>query len=294
MRRALVLLVALVACLLPAAPALAPAAPYPPAEDELEFYEEQKDVIFALTAEGFTVEVLAEDNDGDQTASLSISRDGLLAEYIAPATITEHRVVAKFGSLGELNFQFKPRKCRGGLALTGTFTFTGENGYVHVDTDHAEGSFTEQAYTACGPRGPIKPVRINAVSTDVHLEATAGSWKHGTARAVEVDEYRTRSGGRGVTISGFLREEREGMILGRGAILTARGGAFRRNLKAGTATLTPPAPFSGSATLKPRAGGKGVWEGSLQVPVLDGGEPIVFTGPQFKASLERREPEIDE
>lgn len=257
------------------------------------YYEEQEDVIFGLEVEGFTVSVFAEDNDGDQTASLTISRDGLTSEYIAPATLTDHSVVAKFGILGAVNFRFKPkkatRKCHGGLTFTGTFTFTGENGYVHIDADHAEGGGLEQVYSGCGgTRG--EPPRAGVVATGVYLEAISGSWKHGTARKVGAAEYRTRGGRRSVNISGFVREEREGMIVGRGATVTADSSAFRRNLKAGTATLRPPAPFVGSATLKPGHGGKGIWEGSLQLSILDGGEPIVFTGPDFSGRLYEEEP----
>lgn len=91
------------------------------------FYEEEKDVIFSLETGGFMVEVIGEDNDGDQSAIITISRHGLsrgglLAEYIAPATLTDHSLTATFGALGELNFEFKPRKCHGGLTFSGAFT----------------------------------------------------------------------------------------------------------------------------------------------------------------------------
>jgi hypothetical protein len=276
------------------------AAPQPPAEEEeegvLEFEEDLEGVDFHLIAEGFEISVIVTENDGDVTASMSVTRDGILAAYLVPATLTDHSVAAKFGSLGEFNLAFDPKKAAGKcrrLLFTGSFTFAGENGYVHVDADHARGSFAEQTYFGC-VFGSNAGSATFVKGTGFHLEALAGSWKHGTARRVLVDEYRRRNGRRGESIYGFQREEREGMIFGRGATATGDATAFRRNLKAGTATLTPPAPFTGSATLRPGPGGKGIWEGSLQLPVLDGGEPIVFTGPQFKASLEKREPEIAE
>jgi hypothetical protein len=289
MRRALVLVSVLAAWLLLAAPALAPAAPRAPRPQP----EDQEDVIFGLEAEGFTVSVFVEDNDGDQTASLSISRDELVSSYVVPAKLTENSVKARFGSLGSLDFRFKPKKatskCGGGLIFTGTFRFTGENGYIHVDADRAEGAGLEQVYSPCpGTFGPAP--KLNVVSTGVYLEAIAGSWKHGTARKVEAAEYTTRGGHRSVNVSGFVREEREGMIVGRGATVTAGASAFRHNLKAGTATLSPPAPFVGSATLTPGRGGKGIWQGSLQIPVLGGGEPIDLTGPAFSARVYEEEP----
>jgi hypothetical protein len=251
---------------------------------------QQEAVVLALKVEGFWVEVLGEDNDGDQTATLIVSRGrlprgGPIAEYIAPATLTDHSLTAKFGSLGELNFEFKPRKCRGGLAFSGSFTFTGENGYVHIDADHAEGSFLEQIFTACGPLGPIKPGQVHRIVSTVHLEADTGSLEHGVARRVEAFEDRTEGGRRSVKISAFVGEEREGMTVARGAILRAPREAFRWNLKAGTATLRPPAPFSGSATLKPGPGSKGTWTGSLRVRDITGGPPIELAGPTFHAHL---------
>jgi hypothetical protein len=286
MRRALVLALAFAACL--SATGLAAATAAAP-----RYYEEEENVIFGFTTEGFDVSVFAEDNDGTQTAALTFSRDGLVAEYLVPAKLTDHSLKARFGSLGKLNFRFKPKKpkgkCYAGLSFTGTFTFTGENRYVQIDTDHAEGAGLDQVYSSCeGSRGPVPTVV--SVSTGDYLEAIAGSWKHGTARRVEVTEYRTRGGHRTVQISGFVREEREGMILGEGATVSAPAAAFPHNMKAGTATLTPPAPFTGSATLKPGRGGKGIWEGTLQVPSLRGGEPIVLTGPDFSGRVYQEQP----
>ena len=54
------------------------------------------------------------------------------------------------------------------------------------------------------------------------------------------------------------------MTVARGVQLAAGAGAFRWNLEKGTATLRPPAPFTGSATFT-RHGhdGHGAWKGSL-------------------------------
>lgn len=281
MRRALVLVSVFGAVLLGTGPTVAAAAPQP---------VEQEDVIFGLTAEGFRVEVFAEDNDGDQTAVLSVARDGLEAIYRVPATITDHSVVAKFGKRGRLNFHFQPRKCKGGLIFTGKFTFTGENGFIHIDADRATGSFFEQVYTACGPRGPVDPGKVRIVTaTGIRLEATAREPDHRGGRALEVTEYRTRGGHRSVDIAGFVTEKREGMSIGRGAIVSAPTSAFRRDVAAGTATVTPPAPFTGSATLT-RDGAESAWEGDLQVPLLGGGAPIVLTGPEFQTRLTQEQP----
>jgi len=283
MRRALVIAGVMLAGLLALSPGLAMAAPPPPEE---EFVEEKGDFTFTLPVEGFTVNVIAEDNDGDQTAYLLISRGGLLAEYVVPATITDDSLTATFGSLGELNFHFAPkkgkRKCRGELTFSGSFTFTGENGFIHVDADQAEGSTLGGAYAGC--TRPYEGIGLRQALDGVHLKAIAGSRTHGASRRVAVNEWRRRDGSRSAEVSAFLVGEAEGMREARGAIVRAGPAAFRRDLKAGTATLKPPGPFSGWARLVPGPGGKGTWEGSLTVPVL-GGEPIELTGPDFRARL---------
>lgn len=207
-----------------------------------------------------------------------------------PATITDDSVKAKFGDLGELNFGFGPkkgaRKCLGELTFTGSFTFTGENEYVHVDADEAEGGKVGGEFEGCN----LEEEEGGVIETaeEVHLEAIAGSFKRGTGRRVTVDEWRRRGGHREVEVTASQIEETEGMRIARGAILRAGPGAFRRNLMAGKATLKPPAPFTGWARLTPGRGGKGIWEGTLQVPTLSG-EPIALTGPSFRAHFVKEE-----
>jgi len=74
------------------------------------------------------------------------------------------------------------------------------------------------------------------------------------------------------------------MLVERGVQVMTRPGALRWDLAAGTAGLTPPAPFQGSAEFRRRPHGRSIWRGSLRVPLL-GGRPIHLTGGRFKASL---------
>ena len=278
----------MLAALLALAPALATAAPPPPEKEvplEEEFIEEKEDIVFSLSVEGFTVNVSAEEDNGDQAVTLSISRDGLTSAYLVPATVTDDSVRATFGGLGELNFHFGPkkglRKCLGVLTFTGNFIFTGENEYVHIDADEAEGAKVGGEFEPCGDIEDEEG-GIVAIDESVHLEAVAGSFKRGAGRRVTVDEWRVEGGRAIVEISASQIEEKEGMRIARGATLRARPGSFRPNVKAGTATLKPPAPFTGWARMTRGRGGKGIWEGTLRVPTLSG-KPIELTGPAFRA-----------
>lgn len=82
----------------------------------------------------------------------------------------------------------------------------------------------------------------------------------------------------------FQQEKVEGMLVARGAETAGPPRDFTWNLKAGTARIDPPAPFTGSAIFERRPGGHSVWRGSLRVPVL-GGQPFRLAGSDFQAQL---------
>lgn len=293
MRRALVLVGVLFVGLLVGAPALGAGAGR----------EVERELAFGLDVDGFTAGVFVSNNDGDVNATMIVGRGPQVAYYSTPAKVTAERVTARFGTLGELDYHFAPKQngkveCSGAeegeAVFEGTFEFTGENGYVHIEADHAEGSF--QIYPE--PKN-CQPNRLAALAAPYHpsysddgatLEASAGSPAKRMIREVTVfDEG--RHGRRRVIVFATLDEAREGMVVARGVQLTAGLGAFRWNLKAGTATLRPPAPFTGSATFT-RHGhhGHGTWKGSLAMPIL-GGEPVELAGREFRAFIHKGVPQ---
>ncbi len=293
MRRALVLAGVLFAGLLVAVPALAAGAGR----------EVERELAFGLDAEGFPVQVSVSNNDGDVSATIFLNRGPRVAYYTAPAKVTAKRVTARFGRLGELDYRFTPKRngsvdCNGAeegeAVFEGTFDFTGENGYVHIEAEHAEGSF--QIYPE--PRNcpqkrlarRVVPYRPSYSDEGATLNARAGSRAKGRIREVNVFDE-DRHGPHKVAVFATLAEEREGMTVARGVQLAAGSGAFRWNLETGTATLRPPAPFTGSATFT-RHGhdGHGTWKGSLGMPIL-GGEPVELAGGEFRAFIHKGVPQ---
>jgi len=299
MRRALVLAGVMLAGLLAMVSVLATAAPARLAEREVE-----RELIFAVPAEGgFHDAVWVTNNDGDISATLIIAKDQQVAYYSVPAKVTAKRVTARFGSLGELDFTFAPKRngstrCTGAeegeATFEGTFAFTGENEYVHLEADRAEGSF--QIYPepkGCRQTGRPRravPYRPSYSSEGVTLRAQAGSPQQGVIREVDVYD----AGGRGphrVGVSAVLAEEREGMSVQRGVSGPARSSAFSWSLAKGTATLRPPAPFTGSAHfVRQGNNGHGTWTGSLSMPIL-GGEPVELAGSAFRAFVHKGVPQ---
>jgi hypothetical protein len=261
--------------------------------------EVERDVAFGLDAEGFSVRVDVDNNDGDVNATIVLVRGSRVAYYSAPAKVTAERVTARFGSLGELDYRFTPKPngkvdCDGGeegeAVFEGSFVFTGENGYVHIDAPSAEGTFQiDPAPKGCSQARlarravPYSPVYGGKGAT---LEAKAGS--RGKGKTLEVTDFgEDKRGRRVVLVEGFLSEDREGVSVARGVQLITGSGAFRWNLERGIATLRPPAPFTGWATFTRRGNGRpGSWKGSLAMPVL-GGDLVKLAGREFRAALHK-------
>lgn len=265
--------------------------------------EVERELAFDLDVAGFSGNVFVSNNDGDVNATIVLSRGPRVAYYTASAKVTADRVTARFGSLGELDYRFAPKRngkveCTGSeqgeAVFEGSFDFTGENGYVHIEDDQAEGSF--QIYPEpknCAPQRlarRVVPYHPSYSDSGATLQARAVAPTKGRVREISVyDEG--RRGPHGVFVFAILAERREGITAARGMQLTAGPGTFRWNLKRGTATLRPPAPFTGSATFT-RHGhdGHGTWKGSLGMPIF-GGETVKLTGGAFRAFIHKGVPQ---
>jgi hypothetical protein len=265
--------------------------------------EVERELAFGMDVEGFSVGVFVSNNDGDVSATIILSRGAQVAYYTAPAKVTAERVTARFGSLGELDYRFTPKPngsvdCNGSeegeAVFEGTFNFTGENGYVHIEASQAEGSF--QIYPEpknCAAQRLARravPYHPSYSDSGATLQARAVAPARGRVRAISVYDG-GRRGPHAVFVFAVLAERREGVTAARGVQLTAGSGAFHWSLKRGTATLRPPAPFTGSAHFT-RHGhdGQGTWKGSLGMPIF-GGDAVEMAGGRFRAFIHRGVPQ---
>ncbi|HXF30021.1 MAG TPA: hypothetical protein VN522_00775 [Solirubrobacterales bacterium] len=293
MRRALVLASMFASALLAIGSAAASAA------------EIEREVGFELQVEGFDVDVFVTNNDGDVSAMLILVKGPQVAYYQVPAKVTAERVTARFGAFGELDYTFRPKgkgslECLGAsnteneAVLEGTFTFTGEEEYVHIDARRAEGAVhlypvpKQCAQTRRGRR--VVPYHPTYSDKGATLQAKTGLLDDGTAYEVSVydggDPRRHQIG-----IFAYFAERQEGVEIARGVQMSAPSSAFHWNLAAGTASLHPPAPFTGSAKFTRRGhDGHGTWTGSLAMPIL-GGEPVKVAGSAFSAFMHKGTPQ---
>jgi hypothetical protein len=302
MRRALVLVSVFAAALFGTGLTLAAATAAPPgvlAEIELNVDLDE------FRVDGFGIDATVIGFRHEVSATIVVRRGRQVAYYTAPATVSAERVTAHFGALGELDYRFVPQgsqepQCVGAgseepVALEGTFTFTGERGYVHVDAPHAEGSVTANpAPLGCPPPSAARTTSAARRVVPYHpvygrhgatLYAKSGSPGAGPLRQLEIVDGADKGRHR-LRITAFDSERVEGVTISRGVEMTAPSSAFQRNLTAGTATVRPPAPLTGAAHFARRADGPPAWTGSLRVPIF-GGDPVRLAGPGFRATLHK-------
>jgi hypothetical protein len=266
----------------------------------------QGEIEFKMRVNGFDVTVAGGENEGKQNVELTIVRRDQIAKYVVPAQITDSTVKARFGTLGELEYSFVPKEPAAGecfgangaqATFTGTFTFTGENEFIHIDADRATGTYTvDRPPSACSaPRSE----RASAAPRVTPFESYAGSGATlfavaGSPRA-QVRELNVADEGKGKkgAISAFLVESGEGMTVLRGAVRVLDARAFKWDFAAGTATVSPLAPFTGTARFTRRAGGHPLWTGSLRVAILGETKPVRMDGGAFRVVLHRGLPHND-
>ena len=199
---------------------------------------------------------------------MTIYRRHHFAEYGAPAQISESTVKAKFGNLGELDYSFAPEgqksaKCFGGAgskaSFTGTFTFTGENGFIHIDADHASGFYeVEPEPSGCPARRcrPTRPPHPRGPPATARRCSPEPSGRGRTGSAACGRWPWSGATGKQATVTAAFVEVHRGLSIVRGAEVNAPAHAFEWDFGTGTATLAPPAPFAGAATFTRAADGR--------------------------------------
>jgi hypothetical protein len=268
--------------------------------------ESQRQLSIQMRVGGFKIEIDGEEESGTQEVAMYLTRRDQFAQYVVPAEITDSTLKAKFGSLGELDYSYAPKgatatECFGQqgseAAFTGSFTFTGENGFVHIDAPAATGFYTlEPGPPTCAtPRAdpaapaaravPFQPyVGDGAALSAQTLAKTVG----GVRQLLALTASRQKNAKEANFYAALLQDD-HGMAVLRGVQMSAPARAFEWDFAAGTATVSPPAPFAGTATFKRLADGRKLFTGSLRVPILGIGT-LRMAGKGFHSTLHRGVP----
>lgn len=258
------------------------------------------DLQFGLTgAHGYSIAVEARGS----TATITVSHRHTMATttYIARAKVSATAVRADFAGLGRVAVRFHPsgkvttskpeRGCKGPDRFTsrlglfrGEFDFDGEGGYTSAHVHRARGTVTSPLSLNCSAT-PLKPPRHAATlhakrrhAKIAYLQAEAKSALGGTAFIAA-----TARGRKAIYFA--TSEQSEGQVaVSRIAFALASPLTFVFDNALSTAGVTPPVPFSGTATFQHNPDGAKSWAGSLAVS-FPGAENVSLTGPQFTTHL---------
>lgn len=199
-----------------------------------------------------------------------VRKRGALARYFAPATVTDTSIRADLGGLGEIDVAFRPsgevQRARGNCDRTstafdagfyeGTIEFNGEEGYTQVSTTRVEGDlqfflefFCPELVGRVRARG-VPGAELRAWRRELAGPSFAASKNHPAGRT---------------TFSASVFDQRGEVEIQRFVGVKAESRAFHYASKLQSASVTPPAPFSGSATFRRGVKSARRWTGSLEV-----------------------------
>lgn len=225
------------------------------------------------------------------------------ATYEVPGRVTDSRIEADLGDLGRISVGFRPRVIEGGEPIdngrckgrkstnekgvfVGTVEFHGELDFADASAVRGSGNRFQNFRIVCkrggrarasaGPfpgeaRGRVVAVsRAPELATNFSALTRIPDIKPGPTW--EFSAWRRESGGR-IEIGREVRKPSySGVTESAPEVLPV------------TATVAPPAPFSGSADLIQAPGLPAAWSGSLAVE-FPGTGVVPLTGPDFAAAL---------
>jgi hypothetical protein len=252
-------------------------------------------VLKVRASNGYSVLVIAssERADGRGQVGLIVYGKRGSATYGAPATITATRFEADLGALGRIALDVAPsgrkKTLRSSCAdepesisfepllYSGTFEFHGEEGYTEASTAAPREYTRFLLGILCGEirsgelsgRGlPGARLRLHALQGTSRLNLQAN--KNGP-------RARTR-------FEAEIHEERDGITISRDVEVHAGSAAFEYDPLLRTATLEPPAPFSGGAVFHRGAAPANRWRGDLALN-FPGRSDVPLIGPGVEATL---------
>jgi hypothetical protein len=209
---------------------------------------------YSIAGEAFDEEVLPHGS-----IVLSVSRGNEVASYQAPAQVTADSIHADLGGLGRVDLVlrrsgrektlnvacFHDRETFEPGTWEGVIEFNGELGYTHARATQA----AALPYLALLGQGRLCRQQSSGESRSPRLPgARLAGISYANGRTLKFRFNKNRPGGK-TLFSASLSERRDGIRIYRELSGVAAAGAFRYDPLLRTATLSPPAPFSGSARL---------------------------------------------
>ena len=245
---------------------------------------------------GYSISVVAySQGEGHRgMIEFTASRHHERASYRAPASVTADAIRADLGRIGRVDVVRRPSgrekkvhlKCFGDTqtyepgTYEGAIEFNGEEGYTRAREHRVAQLPALLLFAGRGPChgggygeafGPGEPgARLRGVS-----------FAHGRNLSFQVNKNSLRAK---TVFTASLKERRGGIWIDRELAGVASPNAFRFDSHLRTATLSPPAPFSGSASLS-RSGNSvsPIWKGDLRLAFP--GRDVALAGPGVHVSI---------
>lgn len=236
--------------------------------------------------------------------SLTVKGHHATVQYFAKGAAARGRIKARFGGLGRVALRFHPRgkarllkdsesNCRGGDTrvqpgvFVGKLDFEGEQGYAVIRASRIKGTVTHTERQVCKSSGGEEgeegfPSSLGLTFLNATNETNGSSFN-----AFKV-ESKSRPGRSATSFSATVAESFPGFSVSRSIQATAKNSDafFSVTTSHGhvdEATVTPPAPFSGSATYRRAVAKKSeTWVGSLAGD-FPGLGTVSLAGPEFCA-----------
>jgi len=245
------------------------------------------------------------------TAVLSVVRSsrtphlsGASSTYVARGRVSTTAIRAKFGSLGAVAVRFhssgktvrsKPtRGCKGANrtvtrygVFVGDVRFRGEGGYTSAHIHRAKGKVVSHPSLGCTISTVFAHPPRNRGGGAKQKSATLASLEAGFKSGVSATYFEAITTRDRKTHFAAATARTEGALaLYRVVFVKASPLTFAFDNALSFASVTPPAPFSGTGSLQRDADGSKTWTGSLTVSFP--GEPDVpLVGTTFTAQLAR-------
>jgi len=214
------------------------------------------------------------------------------AIYSTRAKVTAEEVRADLGRLGEIDLDFVPsgmRKAERSACdpqpvkfdaghYQGTIEFRGEEGYTRASATRVPLVIGPLLSIACGGGGGGGET-LGSNLPGARLRVFA----RGQARRLSLQVNANRPGAR-MSFEATTQERRDGVDIFRAVEGVAPGSAFDYDPLLSTATLDPPAPFSGSARFHRKAPAANRWTGNLAID-FPGRSNVPLAGSKVRAGL---------
>ncbi|HEY7862763.1 MAG TPA: hypothetical protein VIE39_03840 [Thermoanaerobaculia bacterium] len=246
---------------------------------------------------GYSIGVIAYAEFHARKGSIAfiVSRRGATAYYSTTATVTADAIRANLGSLGRVNVVRHPSgltkkvrvRCLGRRPLAyeaatyeGVIEFNGEHRYTRARESRVPQLPGWLVFAGHGPCGGGSGESIGTGQPGARLRGISFAHDRGLTFQVNKNGRRERT-----LFTASVKELRHGVYIRRELSGKAGPGAFRYDPSLKAATLSPPSPFSGSASLRRSKNLLSpTWTGNLKLD-FPGRQALPLTGPGLHVSL---------